>query len=104
MRELYRFRFTDDTPDGKIAQRLLLAAINVENLFGEAQMRLDAKFHIDRASRVVEIDRSTEVGQCIAKLFTRYISKEFGDGCYTVERVTEHDEPAIAATAKGETP
>ena len=92
MRELYRFRFTDETPDGKIAQLLLLAAINTENIFGEAQMRLDARFHIDRGARVVEIDRSSEVGRCIAKLFVRYISKEFGDGCYTVERVAEPKE------------
>ncbi len=104
MRELYRFRFSDEIPDGKIAQRLFLAAINVENLFGEAQMRLDAKFHIDRKARVVEIDRSSEVGRCVAKLFTRYMSKEFGDGCYSVERVTEPDESLLAATAKGETP
>ena len=104
MRELYRFRFADDLPDGKIAQRLLLAALNVENLVGEAQMRLDADFHIDRATRVVEIDRSSEVGRSIAKLFTRYLSKEFGDGCYTVERVSETHRPAVSGTAQGGKP
>ncbi|HRR82449.1 MAG TPA: hypothetical protein P5532_12880 [Planctomycetota bacterium] len=104
MRELYRFQFTDEIPHGKIAQRLFLAAINVENLFGEAQMRLDAKFRFDRAARVVEIDRSSEVGRCVAKLFTRYMTKEFGDGCYVVERVTEPGEAVVAAAAKGETP
>ncbi|HRT94000.1 MAG TPA: hypothetical protein P5532_06220 [Planctomycetota bacterium] len=104
MHELYRFRFTRRIPDGKIAQRLFLAALNVENLFGEAQMRLDARFRIDRKARMVEIDRGSEVGRCIAKLFSRYMSKEFGDDCYTVERVTEPGEPLMAPTAKGETP
>ena len=104
MRELYRFRFTDDIPGGKIAQRLLLAAINVENLVGEAQMRLDAEFHIDRAARVVEIDRGSEVGRSIAKLFVRYLSKEFGDDCYTVERVNETNQPAVAGAAQGDKP
>lgn len=101
MRELYRFRFAKRIPDGKIAQRLFLAAINVENLFGEAQMRLDAKFHIDRKARVVEIDRSSEVGRCVAKLFTRYMSKEFGDACYVVERVEGPDEALAVAGSQG---
>ena len=56
MKELYRFQFTDEIPSGKIAQRLLLAAINTENVFGEAAMRLDAKFRIDKPARVVEIE------------------------------------------------
>ena len=89
----YRFRFTDEIPMGKIAQRLLLAAINTENVFGEAAMRLDAKFRIDKAARVVEIDRDTEVGRHIAQLFVSYITKEFGDQVYSVERVAEPKEP-----------
>jgi len=89
----YRFRFTNEIPMGNIAQRLLLAAINTENVFGEAAMRLDAKFRIDKAARIVEIDRDTEIGRHIAKLFVSYIAKEFGNGCYAVERVAEPEDP-----------
>ncbi len=102
MREFYRFRFTDAVESGQIAQRLLLAAINVENLVGEARMRLDAWFHIDRAARLVEIDRGSEVGRAIARLFARYLSKEFGDASYAVERIEGPDEPAAVATSRGE--
>ncbi|HPD16240.1 MAG TPA: hypothetical protein PLE19_14900 [Planctomycetota bacterium] len=106
MPQKYRFRFTDDVTDGQIAQRLFLAAVNTENIHGEAQMRLDAKFRFDKATRTVEIDRGSEVGRCLAKLFVNYIAKEFGDGAYSVERVDDPfvPEPVCAAHDGGARP
>ena len=100
MPQKYRFRFTDEITDRQITQRLFLAAINTENIHGEAQMRLDGRFRFDKASRVVEIDRGSEVGRCLAKLFVNYIAKEFGDGVYSVERVTDPDDALDAGTAQ----
>ena len=95
MREIYRFQFTEDIMNRQIEQRLLLAATNTQNVFGEAAMRLDASFRFYRRSRVCEIDRGTEIGRHIAKLFVAYVSKHFGDDCYTVERIAEPVESAV---------
>lgn len=93
MSEKYRFRFGDRITNQQVETRLLLAGINTENVFGESVMRLDASFRFDPATRVCEIDAGTEVGRHIAKLFVAYISKEFGDAAYEVERIADpkHD-------------
>ena len=87
MREVYRFQFAADVTNSQVERRLLLAAANTQNVFGEAAMRLDASFRFDRRTRVCEIDRGTEIGRHIAKLFVAYVSREFGDDSYTVERI-----------------
>ena len=92
MTEKYRFRFADDIANRQIEERLFLAATNTENVFGEAAMRLDASFRFDKARRVCVIDRGTAVGRHLAKLFISYVSKDFGDDVYTVERVAEEAE------------
>ena len=89
MTEKYRFRFTDDIGNREIEERLFLAATNTENVFGEAAMRLDASFRFDKAQRVCLIDGGTAVGRHLAKLFISYVSKDFGDDAYTVERVAD---------------
>lgn len=98
MNETYRIRFDRGIPDEHIEQRLLLAALNTENVFGEAAMRLDASFRFDRTSKVCLIDRGTEVGRHIAKLFIAYISKEFGDDCFSVERTQADPVITVAGT------
>lgn len=99
MKETYRIRFNEDIPDEQIRRRLFLAALNTENVFGEAAMRLDASFRFDRNSRTCLIDRGTEVGRHIARLFISYISKEFGDDCYLVERI--QDDASARAVKRG---
>ena len=96
MNENYRIRFNKGISDEHIEQRLLLAALNTENVFGEAVMRLDASFRFDRKSKVCLIDRGTEVGRHIARLFIAYISKEFGDDCYSVERTQADSVDTVA--------
>lgn len=97
MNELYQIRFNKDISNEHIEQRLFLSALNTENVFGEAAMRLDASFKFDRKSRICLIDRGTEVGRHIARLFIAYISKEFGEDCYSVERI----EAGSAVTVTG---
>ena len=101
MTKKYRFRFAGGITNQQIEERLFLAATNTENVFGEAAMRLDASFRFDRAQRICLIDRGTAVGRQLAKLFISYISKDFGDDAYTVERVA--DEPEHILTEGGDT-
>ena len=87
MNEIYRIQFSKGISNEQIERRLFLAALNTENVFGESAIRLDASFYFDKKSRICLINRGTEIGRHIAKLFIAYISKEFGDECYSVERI-----------------
>jgi hypothetical protein len=89
---VYMYLLDESVSAGQAESRMFLAAVNAENIFGEAQMRLDAKFRYERHGHVAWIDANTEVGKAIAKLFISYISTEFGgDACQVrhVEAVPE---------------
>jgi hypothetical protein len=86
---IYSFTFAPEISNEEIATRLFLAAVNTENVFGTAVMRLDASFRFDRETRTCVIDGRTEVGRHIATLFVSYLSKEFGDETFVVERTGE---------------
>lgn len=96
---VYSFSFAPEITDDEIASRLFLAAVNTENVFGGAAMRLDASFRFDKEARTCVIDGRTEIGRHMAKLFVSYLSKEFGDETFTVERIGEAL-PAEAAERK----
>lgn len=79
---VYMYLLGESISAGQAESRMFLAAVNAENVFGKAQMRLDATFRYERHGHVAWIDANTEVGKVIAKLFIAYISKEFGgDAC-----------------------
>jgi len=87
--QVYRFTFGPQIEPDEAESRLVLAALNTENVYGETAMRLDASFRFDKRSRICEVDGRTEIGQHIARLFTAYLSQEFGDSSFTVERAEE---------------
>jgi hypothetical protein len=101
MDRAYRFTFEQGVSGGRIEALLFLAAVNTENVFGEAAMRLDASFRFDPRTRTCVIQGDTEVGQHIARLFITYVSKELGEHSYAVERI--HDE-RIAPRGVGSRP
>lgn len=80
----YQFRRHLDLDE--IQDTLTLSILGAENLHGRSRVRLDGWWRLDRQRRKCEIDTSTEVGQVIARLFTGYLSKEFGENSFTVRR------------------
>ena len=86
---VYSFSFAPEITDDEVASRLFLAAVNTENVFGGAAMRLDASFRFDKEARTCVIDGGTEIGRHMAKLSVSYLSKEFGDEAFAVERIGE---------------
>ena len=84
--DIYRFVFRPQLPKAEVEASLLLAIIAVEGLHGEAQTRLDAA-HVLTSFGVCVIDGSTAVGRDIAKVFTQYLRRSYGEGSFRVERL-----------------
>lgn len=87
MSEIYRFTFKDSVPSKGIEETLFWAVFNAESVFGKPKVRLDASFYFERDKNVCVIDKSTDVGEHIAKVFTSMISVAFGEKSFAVERL-----------------
>lgn len=97
MNAIYRFEFRDGIPAQEIEETLFWAMFNAESVFGKPRLRLDASFIFDRDKRVCVIDKSTEVGQHIAQVFTSLITREFGEDSFKVERIPPRENQPHAA-------
>lgn len=86
---LYRYRFTSEASLEEIEATLLLALFGVESLHGEAQVRLDAAHRLDEEQHACVIDATTTVGQDFNRLFTGFLSREFGADTFQVERLSD---------------
>lgn len=87
--EVYRYNFVPGLPLEDIEASLVLAIMSAESLHGEAQVRLDAAHFFDRDQRACVIDASTPVGRDVNRLFVGFVSREFGEDVFRVERVNE---------------
>jgi len=98
--EVYRYAFTEDVPVEDIESSLLLAILATESLHGESQTRLDAAHYLDPAKRACVIDAGTPVGRDINRLFVGFISREFGEDAFQVERLNDlpHHHPEEVLT------
>jgi hypothetical protein len=86
-REVYRYTFAPDVPKFEVEASLLLALIAVEGLHGEAQTRLDAGHALGGPFGACVIDGGTAVGRDLAKVFTAFLRREFGEDSFRVERL-----------------
>ncbi|MBI5866933.1 MAG: hypothetical protein HZB43_01355 [candidate division Zixibacteria bacterium] len=82
----YQYFFKRHIDIADVQDTLTLAILGAENLHGRARIRLDGSWRLDRQRRVCTIDASTPVGEDIAKLFTGYLGKEFGEAAFSVRR------------------
>jgi SRSO17 transposase len=86
-REVYRYVFGQQAPFSEVLATLNLALIAAESIYGESRSRLDARFTHESAQYAVVIDASTSVGQALNQVFVGYVTREFGEGAFRVERV-----------------
>lgn len=93
MNAVYRFKFKEAISPKVIEETLFWAVFNAESVFGKPKVRLDASFLFDREKKVCVIDKTTEVGQHIAQIFTSLITREFGEDAFKVERLPTKDKP-----------
>ena len=86
-KEVYRYSFGKDVPLQDVEESFLLAVLAVECLHGQARVRLDAGYYLDKQKRACVVDASTPVGQDINKIFIGFCIREFGEDAFRVERV-----------------
>jgi hypothetical protein len=87
--EIYRYSFPSTIPLDDVEETLLLAIIATESLHGESQVRLDSAHLFDREQRACVIDAHTQVGRDLSRLFTGFVTREFGANAFSVERVRQ---------------
>ena len=99
-RELYRYRFERDVPLKEAEESLLLAALAAECLHGESRVRLDASYCFSKRRRACVIDASTDVGRDISRIFSGFLSREFGEDSFRVKRLTTPETKPPGAAAR----
>jgi hypothetical protein len=95
--EIYRYTFAPAVPIEEVEASLVLAIMAAESLHGQAQVRLDAGHSLDGDKRRLVIDAGTQVGRDLNRLFLGFVSREFGEDSFQVERVDEPYQPQEAA-------
>jgi hypothetical protein len=86
----FRFVFEPKVSLAEAEMSLHLAMFAVEGLVGRASVRLDAKYQLDEANRVIIIDTSKRVGRMVARVFTGLLLREISEDTFRVERVERH--------------
>lgn len=85
---VYRFTFDPQVPLTEAEMSLHLAIIAVEGIYGQAQVRLDARYRLDAPNAAIVVDATTPVGEALVRVFTTLITKEFGEDAFCVCRAT----------------
>ncbi len=98
----YSYHFDESVPISDVGETLLLAVLAAESIHGRARVQLDASFRLDETGRTCVVDAGTDVGRDIARIFTGYLTSEFGEQAFQVERLTEaRTESARRAAEEG---
>jgi len=90
--QVYKFKFLSGPALREAEKTLLLAMVAAEGLHGEARVRMDATYVVDKDLNTIAVDTSSRVGQDIASIFTAYITKELGQGKFIVRRQSQEDQ------------
>ena len=99
-REVYRYRFDKEVPANDLEESLLLAVLAIQCLHGESRARLDARYCLNAGDRTCVIDASNDIGRDLNRVFTGFVSREFGDGSFKVDHVDAAD--AAITTDQGD--
>jgi len=86
-RIVYRYRFGPQVPLDQAEETLLLALYGAEGLHGAARVRLEAGYTLDERARVFVVEGTTAAAEAVARIFTGFLGREFGEGAFRVERI-----------------
>ena len=83
---VYRYQFPSEIPFVDIEAGVVLALFATCSLHGESQTRMDAAHVVFEESRTVVIEADTDVGRDLNRLFCGFVTREFGENAFDVER------------------
>ena len=95
--DVYQYRFDSKVAWEDVESSLVLALMAVEALHGQSQTRLDAAHAMCAKSRSCAIDATTDVGRSLNRLFTGFLTREFGPKGFSVERLDKTMAPESAS-------
>lgn len=101
-KEIYRYVFKHDVSMREAESILHLAIVAAESLFGEPRVRMDASYAIDARTRVCVVNGAGTVGRSICRVFTGYLTCQFGPDAFSIRRVaTVHRDTSTPASPLG---
>ena len=83
MKKVYKFSFKRHVSKREIEERLAIAMITAECVYGQARVRLHVAYTAANARAVLEV--SGAVGEHIAQVFTGLMIKLVGEKAFAVE-------------------
>ncbi|MBI4063494.1 MAG: hypothetical protein HY401_04245 [Elusimicrobia bacterium] len=89
----YRFRILKSRSPQLLAMLLDLAVAETIVIFGTAKVKLETAYKVSPKGPVCSIDGGTECGEHLAKLFTGFLLKKFGEQGFRVERLAKRGRP-----------
>lgn len=89
MAEICKFSFKQPLRKEDIEERIALAIITAECVYGQAKVRLHAAY--SAAADKAVIDVSSAVGEHIAQVFTGLMIRQLGEESFTIERLLSKD-------------
>jgi len=102
-REIYKYEFSPNLPIQEVERSLALSVLTTESLHGRSQVRMDASFIVDKEKHACVIDADTEVGRDIARIFTGYLTREFGENAFKVKRLSRDSSARLSASTASQT-
>lgn len=87
---VYRFVVKPSVPLDEAELSLQLAILAAEGLFGGARVRMDVGYRLDKSGRTLVVDANTEVGSAVVRMFTAFLTREFGDRAFEVRAAAAH--------------
>jgi len=84
---VYRFTLLTPGSHGLLDSLLKLALAETEVVFGKAKVKLETTFEVSAKAPVCAIEGGTECGEHLAKLFTGFLIKKFGEQGFRVDRL-----------------
>ncbi|MCC6909086.1 MAG: hypothetical protein IT430_14175 [Phycisphaerales bacterium] len=95
---VFRFSFRAGVDLTEVEATLHLSILAGEGLFGEARVRMEVAYHVDAPHRVILIDGRTAAGDAIVRVFTAFITREFGEDAFEVRRTSQPINSRVATT------
>lgn len=93
--QVYRFTFVSGIDLTEAEMTLRMAFLAAEGLVGESRVRMEASYYVDPPRLVILIDGGTPTGDVIVRIFTAFVTNEFGGDAFTVRSVV----PSAASQA-----
>jgi hypothetical protein len=94
---IYSYEFGPSVSMRDARRSLQQAALTAEILHGIEAVRMDGDRRLSQSLRVCQIDGSTAAGRDIARLFTGFLTRQYGPGAFKVSRIEANFETAAFA-------